>query len=118
MPASSHRTVGLSSDRPQHVSALPAHGPAHRDCSGKRASPSVAAGHGRAEMLRFAVALVFAAAAAIASADGTETLAERNQEKARAVLDRAVEANGGAEALRAVDVVRIRLNGQSFRGCR
>jgi glyoxylase-like metal-dependent hydrolase (beta-lactamase superfamily II) len=65
-------------------------------------------------MLRSAVALVLVAAATIASADGTETLAERNQEKARAVLDRAVEANGGAEALRAVDVVRIRLNGQVF----
>ena len=65
-------------------------------------------------MLRSAVALALVAAASIASADGTETLAERNQEKARAVLDRAVEANGGAEALRAVDVVRIRLNGQVF----
>ena len=65
-------------------------------------------------MLRSAVALVLVAAAAVASADNAETLAERNQEKARAVLDRAVEANGGAEALRAVDVVRIRLNGEVF----
>jgi len=65
-------------------------------------------------MLRSAVALVLVAAATIASADNAETLAERNQEKARAVLDRAVEANGGAEALRAVDVVRIRLNGEVF----
>ena len=65
-------------------------------------------------MLRSAVALVLVAAATTASADNAETLAERNQEKARAVLDRAVEANGGAEALRAVDIVRIRLNGEVF----
>jgi hypothetical protein len=41
-------------------------------------------------------------------------LTERLQDRARVVLDRAVEANGGAEALRAVDVVRITLNGQTF----
>ena len=41
-------------------------------------------------------------------------MAERSQSQARAVLDRAVEANGGAEALRAVEVVRLKLTGEIF----
>ena len=66
-------------------------------------------------MLRSAVALILLAAAASAStADNPETMAERSQSRARAVLDQAVEANGGAEALRAVEVVRLKLNGQTF----
>ena len=66
-------------------------------------------------MLRTAVALVLLAAAAAAStADNPETMAERSQSRARAVLDRAIEANGGAEALRAVEVVRLKLSGQTF----
>ncbi len=52
--------------------------------------------------------------AALAAADNPETMAERSQSRARAVLDLAVEANGGAEALRAVDVVRLRLQGNTF----
>lgn len=65
-------------------------------------------------MPRTAVALILLAAAAAASAANIETMAERSQEKARAVLDRAVAANGGAEALRAVKVVRLRLAGETF----
>jgi glyoxylase-like metal-dependent hydrolase (beta-lactamase superfamily II) len=65
-------------------------------------------------MLRCAIALILVAASAAASAENVETLTERLQEKARAVLDRAVEANGGADALQAVNVVRVRLQGQTF----
>ncbi|MGH8252207.1 MAG: MBL fold metallo-hydrolase [Steroidobacteraceae bacterium] len=61
-------------------------------------------------MLRPLIALTLFAAVASA-ADNPETLAERSQLRARAVLDRAVEANGGAEALRAVEVVRLKLSG-------
>ncbi|MGH8204217.1 MAG: hypothetical protein ACREU4_06025, partial [Burkholderiales bacterium] len=65
-------------------------------------------------MLRTAVASILLAAATISAAENQETMAERSQERARAVLDRAVEANGGAEALRDVEVVRLRLQGQTF----
>ena len=65
-------------------------------------------------MLRSAVAFVLFAAAAGAAAENVETITERRQERGRAVLDRAVEANGGAEALRAINVVRLRLEGQTF----
>jgi glyoxylase-like metal-dependent hydrolase (beta-lactamase superfamily II) len=65
-------------------------------------------------MLRSAIATILLAAAAIAGAENTETMAERSQARARAVLDRAVEANGGAEALRDVKVVRLRLQGETF----
>jgi len=65
-------------------------------------------------MLRSAVALILLASAALSAADNPETMAERSQSKAREVLDRAVAANGGAEALRAVDVVRLRLTGETY----
>ncbi len=65
-------------------------------------------------MLRTALAAAIAAAATAAAAANIESRAELSQEKARAVLDQAVAANGGAEALRAVDVVRLRLEGQTF----
>jgi glyoxylase-like metal-dependent hydrolase (beta-lactamase superfamily II) len=65
-------------------------------------------------MLRTAVTIALVAAAAAVSAANVETLTERSQERARAVLDRAVEANGGAEALREVKIVRLRLQGQTF----
>lgn len=64
-------------------------------------------------MLRSIFALALFAAAASA-ADNPETLTERSQERARAVLDRTVEANGGAAALRAVKVVRLQLEGETF----
>ncbi|HEU4516508.1 MAG TPA: hypothetical protein VFR77_04320, partial [Steroidobacteraceae bacterium] len=65
-------------------------------------------------MLRIAIAVILAATSTSASAANTETRAEQSQTQARAVLDRAVEANGGAEALRAIEVVRLRLEGQTF----
>ena len=55
--------------------------------------------------------------AVIAAADTTanpETLAERSQATARAVLDRAVAAIGGAEALRSIEFVRLRLEGENW----
>jgi len=64
-------------------------------------------------MLRTAVALAMAAAS-VANAANIETRAELSQARARIVLDRAVEANGGVEALRAIEVVRLRLQGQTF----
>jgi glyoxylase-like metal-dependent hydrolase (beta-lactamase superfamily II) len=65
--------------------------------------------------MRFAILAGLAVSvAAFAAADNPETLAEQSQARARAVLDRAVEANGGAEALRAVDAVRLRLQGENF----
>ena len=54
-------------------------------------------------MLRTAVAVALLAVAAGAAAANVETLTERSQEKARAVLDRAVAANGGADAIREVE---------------
>jgi glyoxylase-like metal-dependent hydrolase (beta-lactamase superfamily II) len=47
-------------------------------------------------------------------ANNPETLAERSQATARAVLDQAVAAIGGAEALRSIDVVRLRLEGENW----
>jgi len=66
-------------------------------------------------MLRHAILSILAlSAAGLNAADNPETMAERSQERARAVLDRAVEANGGAETLRAVKVVRLHLEGETF----
>ncbi|MGH8130691.1 MAG: hypothetical protein ACRES3_07545, partial [Steroidobacteraceae bacterium] len=66
-------------------------------------------------MMRLAILTCLAASAAgLASADNPETMAEQSQSRARAVLDRAVEANGGAEALRAVEVVRLKLSGETY----
>ncbi|MGH8241592.1 MAG: hypothetical protein ACREXP_31860, partial [Steroidobacteraceae bacterium] len=62
--------------------------------------------------------LVLAACAVHAQANdqtnNPETLAERSQATARAVLDRAVAAIGGAEALRSIEVVRLRLAGENW----
>ncbi|MGH8175386.1 MAG: MBL fold metallo-hydrolase [Steroidobacter sp.] len=63
-------------------------------------------------MLRRSIVLCLIAASA-AHADNPETVAERSQASARAVLDRAVDAMGGAEALRAIDVVRLQLEGET-----
>ena len=69
-------------------------------------------------MLRRVIALLLIAApAAYAQNSRTqnqETAAERSQAQARAVLDRAVDAIGGAEALRAIDVVRMQLEGETW----
>src|SRR5918995_1269256 len=66
-------------------------------------------------MLRHAILSILAvSSAALSAADNPETMAERSQERARVVLDRAVDANGGAETLRAVKVVRLHLEGETF----
>lgn len=49
-----------------------------------------------------------------AAADNPETLTERSQARARAVLDTAVEAIGGAEALQSIETVRLQLDGQTW----
>ena len=66
-------------------------------------------------MLRKATALLLLAACAVhADTNNPETLAERSQATARGVLDRAVAAIGGAEALRSIDVVRLQLQGETW----
>ena len=66
-------------------------------------------------MLRNATALVLLAACAVhADTNNPETVAERSQATARTVLDRAVAAIGGAEALRSIDVVRLQLQGENW----
>lgn len=50
----------------------------------------------------------------LAHADNPETVTERSQAQARAVLDRAVDAIGGADALRAIDTVRLQLDGETW----
>ena len=46
--------------------------------------------------------------------ENAETLAERSHAQARAVLDRAVQALGGAQSLRSIEVVRLRLDGVTW----
>jgi glyoxylase-like metal-dependent hydrolase (beta-lactamase superfamily II) len=67
-------------------------------------------------MLRRTLAVIFVAAStvALAAVDQATTLSERSYKQARAVLDRAVEAAGGAEALRAIKSVRLELEGETF----
>jgi glyoxylase-like metal-dependent hydrolase (beta-lactamase superfamily II) len=48
-------------------------------------------------------------------ADNPETLTERSQASARAVLDRAVDAMGGAAALRSIASIRYRTEGLTWR---
>lgn len=62
------------------------------------------------QLLVASVALI----ATLVSAENTETFIERSQERARAVLDRAVDALGGAETLRSIEVVRVKLIGQTW----
>jgi hypothetical protein len=75
-------------------------------------------------MLRTATAFLLMAACGAAYAqtnnlannptNNPETLAERSQATARTVLDRAVAAIGGAEALRTIEVVRLQLQGENW----
>jgi glyoxylase-like metal-dependent hydrolase (beta-lactamase superfamily II) len=58
-------------------------------------------------------ALLILACAAHANDTNPETMAERSQTSARAVLDRAIEAIGGADALRSIKSVRVRRDGES-----
>src|SRR5262245_66169798 len=70
-------------------------------------------------MLRKATALLLLSVCTVhadteSKANNPETLAERSQATARSVLDRAVAAVGGAEALRSIDVVRLQLQGETW----
>lgn len=66
-------------------------------------------------MLRRATGLLLIAAyAAHAGADNPETLAEQSQATARAVLDRAIAALGGAQELQAIESVKVRLEGPAW----
>jgi glyoxylase-like metal-dependent hydrolase (beta-lactamase superfamily II) len=67
-------------------------------------------------MLRQTITVLFLATSTVAlsAAVDAPTLSERSYVQAREVLDRAVEANGGAEALRAIKVVRLNLEGDTF----
>ena len=64
-------------------------------------------------MSRVSLVLLFVAAAAVA-ADNPETLTERSQARARKVLDTAVEAIGGAEALQGIESLRLELQGETW----
>ena len=63
-------------------------------------------------MKHFALALMLVASAAFA--DHSKTLTTRSQERARAVLDAAVDAIGGADALQSIEAVRLHLSGKNW----
>lgn len=48
------------------------------------------------------------------AADNPETLAERSQARARKVIDAAVVAIGGSEALRAIETLKLQLQGETW----
>ena len=64
-------------------------------------------------MLKLSLPLMLLATLAVA-ADNPETLVERSQTHARAVIDNAVEAIGGADALRSIETVTLRLDGDTW----
>lgn len=61
-----------------------------------------------------AQAATAAPAAPAAAPVNVETLTERSQSRARAVLQRAVDALGGERALREIEVVRLQLDGEIY----
>lgn len=61
-----------------------------------------------------ALALVLSAATVAAAADNPETRSERSQARAREILDVAVAAIGGAEALQSINTVRLQLEGKTW----
>lgn len=63
-------------------------------------------------MRRIALALLLVSATAFA--DNPKTVTVRSQARARAVLDAAVAAIGGADALQSIDAVRLHLRGQNW----
>jgi glyoxylase-like metal-dependent hydrolase (beta-lactamase superfamily II) len=63
--------------------------------------------------MRFVVMLIVAALVVPLSADNGETTVERSHERARQVLEAALEAIGGRAAVQDVKAVRIRMDGQS-----
>lgn len=64
-------------------------------------------------MFRTVLSLVLVSTFAV-GAENPETLAERSQARARQVLDAAVVAIGGSEALQAVETVKLRLQGEMW----
>lgn len=64
-------------------------------------------------MSRLAIALMMLSSVVLA-AENPETFTERSHSRARATLDRAVEAIGGADALQSIDVVQLRLRGDTW----
>jgi glyoxylase-like metal-dependent hydrolase (beta-lactamase superfamily II) len=64
-------------------------------------------------MLRRLIFCVLLTSTAV-SAENLETLAERSQASARAVLGRAVDAIGGEETLRSIESVRLQLEGETW----
>jgi glyoxylase-like metal-dependent hydrolase (beta-lactamase superfamily II) len=58
--------------------------------------------------------VLFVLASPVVFGENAETLAERSHAQARAVLDRAVQALGGPQALRGIEVVRLRLDGTTW----
>ena len=64
-------------------------------------------------MLKLSVALMLVSTFAVA-AENPETLTERSQARARQVLDAAVDAIGGADALQAIESVRLELRGDLY----
>ena len=66
-------------------------------------------------MRKLLISLVWVAgAAAAATAATTGTLTEQSQVRARKVVDAAVAAIGGVQALQSIEVVRLDLQGESF----
>jgi len=63
-------------------------------------------------MLKIIVVCMVLAAPLAAAAASPDTLAERSQIRARKVVDRAVAAIGGADALQAIDTVKLQLQGE------
>lgn len=63
-------------------------------------------------MLKLSLSLLLVAS--IAAAENPETLTERSQTRAREVLDAAVQAIGGADALREIETVRLQLRGETW----
>ena len=63
-------------------------------------------------MRKLLILLAWVAGAAAAATTGT--LTEQSQVRARKIVDSAVAAIGGAEALRSIEVVRLDLQGETF----
>jgi glyoxylase-like metal-dependent hydrolase (beta-lactamase superfamily II) len=64
--------------------------------------------------LQFAALLSALVLCSSAHADNPETLSERSQAQARAVIDRAAEALGGVEAVNGINAIRLTLEGETY----
>ena len=58
--------------------------------------------------------IAVALTATVVSAADSETFLERSQSRARVVLDRAVDALGGAQTLRGIEAIRVRMTGDNW----